>query len=325
MSSRDHPDWWRPTGGQNSQDSILERRSLIWNDNGVVAPTAPPAFYTCEEYKGKFFPRGCRGMLEEIQIYCRVAGLDAITLRYSPHPCLGPVGQVTITPLATWAWRGAAVYEMWNYDSLFIWVHECDVGTEWAYDAVLPYDGHHSGTGGRTWSDQAIRPFIRAVLTGETPGDVPVSGVVNTIRIPNTAAETASGIVLGVPHNALTIIATGEGAGTLLEASVSFATSVAPTAGAIPAAVHYSVEIWVDDAHTYTTNNRRICQSEVATSGRNSMGEFYQATVADPAYDTTRLSFRLPIEYRRRIVLRVTQTTGGPVDVGAFLWTNELR
>ncbi|GAH63757.1 unnamed protein product, partial [marine sediment metagenome] len=105
MSSEDHPDWWRPTGGQNSQDSILERRSTIWNDDGIVAPTIPDAFYEAAIYKGKFFTRGCRGMIEQIQLYCIGDAADTITIRYSPHPCLGPINEVTIVPAAAWAWQ----------------------------------------------------------------------------------------------------------------------------------------------------------------------------------------------------------------------------
>ncbi len=199
MSTKDHPDWWRPMGGQNSQDSILERRSLVWNDNAVEDGDAPPAFYTCLTYKGKFYPRGCRGMIESIWIYCRDAGADRLTLRYSPHPGLGPVGEVTITPLAGWSWVGAVIEEMWNYDSLFIWVVECDAGTDWAYDAVQPYDGHWSQDTGATWEDMAVRPFIRVVYTGETPGDVPVSGIVNNIEIPSLTPLATGLTTLNVP------------------------------------------------------------------------------------------------------------------------------
>jgi len=192
LSSRDHPDWWKNVGGQNSQDSILERRSLVWNDNNIEDGTVPGAFYDAETYKGKFFTRGCRGMLEQLQLYCIGDGADTITLRYSPHPCLGPFGEVVITPAAAWAWQAFMIEEMWNYDSLFIWVYVCEANVDWAYDAEPPFDGHESGDAGAMWSDMAIRPFIRAVYTGETPGDVPVSGIINNIKIPNSSSGEQS-------------------------------------------------------------------------------------------------------------------------------------
>ncbi|GAI88892.1 unnamed protein product, partial [marine sediment metagenome] len=153
MSSEDHPDWWRPTGGQNSQDSILERRSRIWNDDGILDGVVPDNIYEAEEYKGKFFTRGCRGMLEQLQLYCTGDGVDRMVLRYSPHPGIGPFGEVWIRPAAGWAWQDFVVEEMWNYDSLFVWVHEAIANVDWAYDTELPYDGHESADTGATWAD----------------------------------------------------------------------------------------------------------------------------------------------------------------------------
>lgn len=182
-------------GGQNSQDSVLERRSLVWNDDNIEDGTVPATFYESVEYKGKFFPRGCRGMIESIQLYCLGDGVDEITLRYSPHPCLGPFNEVIIAPAAAWAWQAFVIEEMWDYDSLFIWVYEAEANVDWAYDAVLPYDGHLSADAGATWADMAIRPFIRVVYTGETPGDVPVSGIINNIKIPNSSSDEESAVV----------------------------------------------------------------------------------------------------------------------------------
>ena len=199
-------------GGQNSQDSTLERRSLIWNDNNVETPDAPPAFSQAGEYEGKFFTRGCRGKIEEIQMYCRSTGLlPTIVLRFSAHPCIGPFYDVTITPGAPWDWVGAVFEEMWNYDSLFIWVHSV-TNADWAYDAALPYDGHLSLDAGATWADMGIRPFIRAVYTGETPGDVPVSGIINNIPIPSTSAHHVMEN-LAILQNVNTTIVLVEGAG----------------------------------------------------------------------------------------------------------------
>jgi len=312
-------------GGQNSQDSILERRSLVWNDNDIEDGEAPPAFYSGTPYVGKFFPRGCRGMIEQIQIYCRDAGVDRITLRYSPHPCLGPLGEVTITPLAGWSWVSANVEEMWNYDSLFIWVLEAQAGADHAYDAVEPFDGHVSTDTGATWADLARRPFIRVVYAGETPGDVPVSGTVNVVEVPSVASESAPALPVNVPNNTWTLICTQEGAGTVLAAILRFTTSAAPTAGALPAAVSYRISLWTESGPIYPLDNRQVCQSEVATSGRCAIGEFYQATVAEPAYDVTLLTVRLPIKFRRRAALWAQQTTGAAVSVTGTLYTSLIR
>ena len=230
----DDMDWGPRTLGPRSYGSVRERRSTIWNDDGILDGTAPDTFYEAVECKGKFFPRGCRGMIEELQLYCIGDAADTVTLRYSPHPCLGPFGEVTITPAAAWAWQAFVIEAMWDYDSLFIWLHEIGDDVDWAYDAELPYDGHESPccaiedeaacraagcfwdgdscNPGGTWADWDARPFIRAVYTGETPGDVPVSGIINNIPIPSTSS------ILGVadedlPDGVDTQIYALEGAG----------------------------------------------------------------------------------------------------------------
>lgn len=186
---RGSPDYWTATGGQIDEVSQKERRSTILNDSGIVNGVVPPAFHTGPGYYGKFYTRGCRGMIEEIQIYCVRTAAGTLRLAYSPHPCLGPLYTVTITPGATWAWVGAAIEEMWNYDSLYIWIDYIGLDVSWAYDAVLPYDGHLSDDAGVTWADLATRPFIRVVYSGETPGDVPVSGIINNIPIPSASSR----------------------------------------------------------------------------------------------------------------------------------------
>lgn len=133
-----------------------------------------------------------RGKIEGIQLYCKDAGVDLITLRYSPMPGFGPVGEVTITPLATWSWVTGFIEEMWNYDSLFIWVYACEAGTDWGYEIARPFDGHSSSDAGATWSDRLWRPFMRVLYTAQTVGDIPVSGIINNIPIPGTTSYGAS-------------------------------------------------------------------------------------------------------------------------------------
>ena len=212
LSTRDHPDWWRPVGGANDQASTLERRSLMWNDNGVLDGVAPPNSTTETVYHGKFFPRGCRGMIEQIQIYCRRAAAGTMTLMYSAHPCLGPFHYVTVIPGAAWAWVDVDIEEMWDYDSLFIWVHACSADVDWGYDDVQPHDGHWSLDTGETWEDTAIRMFIRVVYTGETPGDVPVTGIINNIPIPSISSDYVKGTAI-IDLNVLTTVVYLQGAG----------------------------------------------------------------------------------------------------------------
>ncbi|MBA7619392.1 hypothetical protein ES703_26731 [subsurface metagenome] len=227
--SFDEQDWNRPVMGSGALGTALERRSLIHNSDGVVDRTAYPILYTSDIYKGKFFTRGMRGMLESIQVYCDGDGVDTLTLRYSPHPCLGPVGEVSIIPADGYAWQIFPVEEMWDYDSLFIWIYACTANITWGYDAWLPHDGHeYTVTGaaredlGGTWAEIDIRPFIRVVYTGETPGDVPVSGIINNIPLPASSSQQEKEIVDITQGDIITIIDIhGAGYCDYIEASVS--------------------------------------------------------------------------------------------------------
>ena len=319
MSTRDHPDWWRPVGGANAQDSTLERRSRIWNDGDPDAPAAPPVVNTGVTYRGKFFTRGCRGKLDRIQVYCMRTAAGTLDLSFSPHPCIGPLYTVTVTPGAAWNWYQAFFLQMWNYDGLFIWVSRCDADVSWGYDEVAPFDTHYSTDVGVTWTTLNTRIFIRVIYSGETPGDVPVSGCVNNIPIPNLTQRIEVAFSVNVPHNTLTRITGMDGAGILVEAALAFLTSVAPTAGLAPAAVVYFLRMEADGAYAATLTNRQATQSEVAIAGRCAIGEFWQTTVADPAYDMTELFLRLPIQFRRSIELYANQTTGAPVLVVGHL------
>ena len=313
MSTRDHPDWWRPMGGQNSQDSTLERRSLIWNDDGIEDGTVPGGIHQATTYRGKFFTRGCRGMLEQIQLYCTGNAANTIILRYSPHPGIGPFGEVTLVPAAGWAWQDFDVEEMWNYDSLFIWVYQCEVGIDWAYDSVQPYDGHLSSDNGVTWEDAATRPFIRAVLTGETPGDVPVSGIVNTIKVPNVGTDIANGLA-NLPNNVWTDVCEFHGAGEVLEVQLIYHSIAVPAAGVV-----YSMAIDCDGNQAYFTTNRHITQSVVAVVGRNSVGELWQTATV------THICVRIPVNFRRHIVIAMMQSTGGAINGEAQIYANVVR
>ncbi|MBA7715153.1 hypothetical protein ES703_124194 [subsurface metagenome] len=206
------PDYHGAVLGPGALPAAYERRSTISNDNGIQDGTTPPSSYTETLYKSKFFPRGCRGMIEELQIYCKRTGSGTLTLRYSPHPSIGLIGEVEVTPLAEWAWRAAAIEGMWDYDSLFIWVSECDADVSYAYDEEPAYDGHGSADFEETWSDLDIRLFARAVYTGQTLGDVPVSGIINNIPLPSASSLVAT-VGAPVPKDVLTTVITVEGAG----------------------------------------------------------------------------------------------------------------
>lgn len=312
-------------GGQNSQDSILERRSLVWNDDGEVDRAIFPILGTAALYKGKFYPRGCRGKIEEIQIYRTATAGGTITLRFSPHPCLGPFYQVVIPIGPAGAWTAVAFEEMWNYDSLFVWIHALDAGEQWGYDVALPHDGHESGDLGETWADLNIRPFIRAVYSGETPGDVPVSGMINTIKLPATGGQVASEINVDVQHATITEVVEFFGAGTLIQATFAVQTDnlVLPTNPF--AGVYYRMHIRADGEPAVYVGNRDLTQSAVAVAGRSSCGDFVLVLAPDSGAEWMIMNVRLPIEFRRHIHLDFYHTAGAALLTDGYISANLVR
>ena len=169
--------------------AYTERRSTLSNHGETFA------WYdeTGNDRWGKFFPRGCRGFIHTIDVWCKDSG-DAggtITVYISPHPSMGYVATATVTVPAEGAedWRSATFNRMWNYDSLFIFVVCSSAYIKFGYDSGEPYDRFLSGDAGASWEAKSHRGWFRVVMEGETCGDVPVSGVVNTIEIPSQSQE----------------------------------------------------------------------------------------------------------------------------------------
>ena len=161
---------------------------LTW-DNGVTTPDAPPDSETGTSYRGKFFPRGCRGHIVVVRIYCKRTGTGTITLAFAPHPGAGEIKTVTVTPGTAWDWKEATGRIMWNYDAMFIYIKSIGADVSWGKDTAGP-DMFYSTNSGATWiSSTTARMFIRVLLRGMTCGDVPVSGTINTIEIPSQSQE----------------------------------------------------------------------------------------------------------------------------------------
>lgn len=163
-----------------TQEAFLERRPIIKNDNGVVTPTAPPSNVTGNAalYIGKLFPRGCRGFLHALYIYCKRTGAGTVTLSFAPYVGDKAVASVTITPSADWDWQHALYDFPWSFDSLFIWISACSADVNVGYDAVS-YDMLTSIDSGITWTTANYRLYAVAIMAGSTVGDVTIGGTVS--------------------------------------------------------------------------------------------------------------------------------------------------
>ncbi len=212
----------KTSGGANividklTQTAYVERRTAISN-RGTTALWGS----TNANNRGKFFTRGCMGFLHRVSIYCKngaPAG-KTLTVYISPNPDLGYVAKadIAIPALADPDWRHAIFYRMWPYDKLFIWTYSADVNVMMGYDNEdgTKADAYRKAIAATTWNHVALsRWWFDVAMQGQTVGDVPVSGTVNTINIPSTSVGAESGSVT-VPSETETSIITILGAGTI--------------------------------------------------------------------------------------------------------------
>jgi len=206
------------SGGANividklTQGAYTERRSDIYNHGATATMVANNYTYK----RGKFFPRGCRGFLHRVWVYCDNTDTAAhtLTVKFSPAPGMGAVYTVSASVAAgsSASWRYIDVKKFWNYDSMFIWARfDNDTYGRLGYDTGTPYDYYYS-TDEATWTPDSYRYWIYVTISGETVGDLPVSGTVNTIGVPALSSKYAVSSAY-VPQNTETTVLTVNGAG----------------------------------------------------------------------------------------------------------------
>jgi len=147
--------------------------------------------------RSKLFPRGARGFIRNIDIYCRDKGTAGgkVYVELWVVPYIGPIyaGEITVPAGGAPDWRTWSVEKFWNYDSLLIVCYSSSLDIQLGYDDGGP-DCFHSTDAGLTWTGHGSDRFwFRADIQGMTAGDVPVSGTLNTIEIPGVT--TVPGIV----------------------------------------------------------------------------------------------------------------------------------
>jgi len=201
-----------------TQNAYTERRSTLSNSSGAITFLAD----NLTNKRGKFFPRGCRGFINTIEVYCdnQQAASRTVTVHVSPHPSMGETFSKEYTYAGLWAAQYIAftIKKMWNYDSMFVWfTSDSDTYGRIGYDAGTPPDALTSDDL-ITWTPESKRYLIKVNLTGETVGDLPVSGTLNTVNLPSLASHYSSAAT-DIGAGASETLATIYGAGKLVYAS----------------------------------------------------------------------------------------------------------
>jgi len=197
------------------ESAYTEERRTIANNGATATLTANNKTYL----RGKFFPRGCRGFIRRVQIYCDNQDTTGhvFTVRIAPMPGMGAIIEKDLTlPGGVGAdWRIVVINALWPYDSLFIWVQsDSDAYGRLGYDAGSPPDYFFS-TDGEIWTADSYRYWFRVELTGQTVGDLPVSGTVNAVLLPSSISRVDSGTVT-VGAGSYETLASIEGAGEMI-------------------------------------------------------------------------------------------------------------
>lgn len=265
---------------------------------------------------GKFFPRGARGFIKTLYFYVKNDGISQRTLSYSISPQIGMgalvSGTITIPSSQNPAWLSKDIERMWNYDSMFIWLTFDHQDAKIAFDAGEDYDLFFSGDGGVTWDKSNGRLWAKVSSYGMTVGDLPV-GIVNTIELPTVTGRIVSEGV-NVPDNEETTIVTVAGAGTMLEAKLTWLLETATPSSS----VGYYLYIYADGDLVDLTRNMDLTQSETATSGRSSKGEFFQDST------DTHMRVRIPVKFRRELKITAKHKTGNQKTVSGAVSCNIL-
>jgi len=168
------------------QTAFLEGRRALWNDAGSTDD------FDTTTHVGKFFPRGARGFIGSVKAYLRnLAGYaQTAKFRIAIYPGAPYIHEVTLEQDAgTTGWVSTKLNAWWNYDSLFIYVEWMDWGISLGYDTGTPYDSFAYDSATDKWEGETKRRYLRVDVQGQTPGDVPVSGTLNTVIIPSVTSD----------------------------------------------------------------------------------------------------------------------------------------
>ena len=164
-------------------------RTIKNNGNTVVD-------YNTSSYRGKYFPHGVRGIIRYVKLYVKDIGGGGGTIQY--RLCIAPdmpaVYTYTVSISAgTEGWVTSYIHRRWDYDSIFVEYIVTSGTIGLAYDEGSPWDAYQYYGGTGTYSMEYRRYWIQMFVSGQTQGDIPVSGTINTINIPNetTTGQTA--------------------------------------------------------------------------------------------------------------------------------------
>jgi hypothetical protein len=115
-----------------------------------------------------------------------------MTVYVKPFLTSGPIFSLTSeVPGGQDGWHEVEVNRYWSYDSCVIIIYCSNANLRIYYDNDEPYDSHQFIDPVNYWASYDGRIHIRIQMSSLTVGDVPVSGIINNVQIPNVSNMVA--------------------------------------------------------------------------------------------------------------------------------------
>lgn len=297
------------------QSSYIDRQSTI--SNGTVATNWNSTQNNSNIAEGKFFPRGMRGFLSAINVYSQDSDATGgtITVYISPNPNLAPItsAAVTVPNGGAGAFRAATFNLMWNYDSMFIYLITSVANVNYGR-IQTSIDRYAETIVGSTaqWAFQnnGYGLCLTVSMSGETVGDIPISGTVNNVSLPNTSSTATLGSVT-VPTGVETNVVVINGSGVVTRISL-YCTSTAVL-----------FNIYVDGVEINTSAlfaGAGLTASALNVSGYTASTPQVQLTLFTST--ASYISMQIPFEFKQSIKITALQNSGVSQTVQAGITAN---
>ena len=301
--------------------AITERRETLSNNGSTPLWIANNK----TNYRGKFFPRGCRGFIKRVEVYCRntSASLEGLTIyighRMGMGYVYGVILGISVPAGAAAAWRGIDFNVPFNYDSLFIMVSAYIANAlEIGYDADEKPDAYDS-TDTYSWVSTDKRYWIRIIFEGLTVGDVPVSGTINAINLPSVVGDLKESTVSNKDGGtSINIIDINGSSGKLL----GLILHIKQSAGTVTAA---DMELtWNIDGSTYTDIISEYILPFAGVTNVHAPLNFFK--IDDTNHDYA-FSINVPIPFQQKLVLTVKNkaAAGNKIDIARWYIYETLK
>jgi hypothetical protein len=196
-----------------TQGAYKSRTDTLVNE---VGGTAGWTTVLSPNREAKLFPRGCRGFISLINVYAKcTSGTYNLIVELRPNLCSAPIYTFTQAVTGAAGTIAVVVNRWWNYDSLVISLYTDNGNVYYGYYACNEFQADYFGSAdaGATWlpsnAQLIIEPYIRSL----TAGDIPVSGTVNNIPIPNTSSRMVQTSIIVPAGLSPTVISSVNGSG----------------------------------------------------------------------------------------------------------------